>query len=68
MFGLVCDRLGSPSDLVKSWGGECDGLMQGTSAELGLYIILYMSTRARPLTIALCPVRVCSDGGRLEYI
>ena len=21
MFGLVCDSLGSPSDLVKSWGG-----------------------------------------------
>ena len=21
MFGFVCDRLGSPSDLVKSWGG-----------------------------------------------
>ena len=22
MFGLVCDRLGSHSDLVKSWGGS----------------------------------------------
>ena len=32
MFGLVCDRPGSPSDLVKSWGGECDGRVQGTSA------------------------------------
>ena len=21
MFDFVCDRLGSPSDLVKSWGG-----------------------------------------------
>ena len=38
MFGLVCDRLGSPSDLVKSWGGgECDGHMQSTSAGLGLW-------------------------------
>ena len=32
MFGIVCDRLGSPSDLAKSWGGECDGRVQGTSA------------------------------------
>ena len=28
----VCDRLGSPSDVVKSWGGggECDGRMPST--------------------------------------
>ena len=32
MFDFVCDRLGSPSDLVKSWGGECDGRMRSTSA------------------------------------
>ena len=42
MFGLVCDHLGSPSDLVKSWGGggggECDGRMQGTSAGMGLLV------------------------------
>ena len=46
MFDLVCDRLCSPSDLVKSWG-ECDGRMQGTSAGIGLTghsIILYMSS------------------------
>ena len=28
--GSVCDRLGSPSDFVKSWGGECDGRMRST--------------------------------------
>ena len=38
MFGLVCDRLGSPSDLVKSWGGGgVDGHMQGNSAGLGVW-------------------------------
>ena len=39
IFGLVCDRLGSPSDLVKSWGGGgYDGRMQGTSAGMGLWV------------------------------
>ena len=34
----------------------------------GHSIILYMSTGARALTIALCPVKVCTNGGKLEYI
>ena len=34
----MCDRLGSPSDLVSLGGGECDGVLSG----------------ARALLIALC--------------
>ena len=71
MFDFVCDRLGSPSDLVKSWGGGgCDGRMQGTSAGIGLTghsIILYMSSGARALLIALC-LQVHTHGGKLGYI
>ena len=69
MFDFVCDRLGSPSDFGKSWGGECDGRMQSTSAGIGLMghsIILYMSSGARALLIALC-LQVHTKGGKLRY-
>ena len=61
LFGLVCDRLGSPSDLVQSWGGSVTVACRVLRREVGLTghsIILYMSAGARALTIALCPVRV----------
>ena len=58
MFDFVCDRLGSPSDLVKSWGGGgCDGRKRSTSAGIGLMdhsVILYMLSGPRALLIALC--------------
>ena len=56
MFDFVCDRLGYPSDLAKSWGGgECDS------------IILCMSSGARALLLALC-LQVHTNGGKLGYI
>ena len=69
MFGLVCDRLGSPSDFVKSWRGECDGRVLGTSAGvvlMGYSIILYLSSVARALLIAL-RLQVHTKGGKLRY-
>ena len=71
MFDYVCDRLGSPSDLVKSWGGggECDGRMRSTSAGIGLTghsVILCMLSGARALLIALC-LQVHTKGGKLRY-
>ena len=35
---------------------------------MGHSIILYMSTGARALTIVLRLVKVCTNGGKLEYI
>ena len=69
MFDFLCDRLGSPSDLVKSWGGECDGRMWSTSAGIGLKghsVILYMLSGARALLIAVC-LQVHSKGRKLRY-
>ena len=69
MFDFVCDRLGSPSDLVKSWGGECDGHVRSTSAGSGLTghsIMLCMSPVARALIIALC-LQVHTEGGKDRY-
>ena len=67
-FDFVCDRLGSPSDLVKSWGG-CDGRMQSTSAGSGLTghsIILCILPVVRALLTALC-LQVHTKGGKLRY-
>ena len=36
MFGLVCDRLGCPSDLVKSWGGSVTVACRVPRWEVGL--------------------------------
>ena len=62
LFGLVCDRIGSPSDLVKSGGGgDVTVASRVPRREVGLTghsIILYISAGSRALTIALCPVRV----------
>ena len=66
---FVWNRLGSPSDLVTSWGGGCDGRMRSTSAGIGLTghsIILYMLSGARALLIALC-LQVHTKGGKLRY-
>ena len=39
MFDFVCDRLGSPSDLVKSWGGGGGGVACGVPRRgLGLRV------------------------------
>ena len=69
MFDFVCNRLGSPSDLVKSWGGGGDGRMRSTSAGIGLTghsVILCMLFGARALLIALC-LQVHTKGGKLRY-
>ena len=61
LVGLVCDRLGSPSDLVKSWRGSVMVACRVRRREVGLTshsIILYMSAGSHVLTIALGPVRV----------
>ena len=50
MFDFVCDRLGSPSDLDKSWG-ECDGRVRSTSGGGGV-----LGLRA---TVPYCTCSLC---------
>ena len=55
--GSVCDRLGSPSDFVKSWGVggvtvAC--VLSACSVLLGTVLLLSVSLVVRALFIALC--------------
>ena len=38
----LCAVSDSPSDLLKSWGGECDGHMHGNSAGLVGWATVYL--------------------------
>ena len=50
-FDSVCDRLGSPSDLVKFFfgggGGECDGRMWSTFGVQCITGYVHVARRAR---------------------
>ena len=69
MFDFVCDRLGSPSDLVKSWEGSVTvacGVPRGDIELTGHSAILYLFSVTRALLIALW-LHGHTNGGKLRY-
>ena len=68
MFDFVCDRLGSPSDLVKSWGGSVTVACRVPRWGLDLWVTVsyYTCHLGRALSSSLC-LQVHTNGGKLGY-